>query len=40
MEKIHPKLPLGLLGAFIFKKLETDNSTIENEIQKLLNKIN
>ena len=33
-------LPKGILGAFIFKKNETDFDKIQHEIKELLNKIN
>ena len=32
--------PVGILGVFVFKKYQDDVSVIENEIKKILTKIN
>ncbi len=34
------QFPVGLVGAFVFKKPEEDILIIENEIENILNKIN
>lgn len=34
------QFPFGILGVFVFKKPEEDILKIENEIKKILNKIN
>lgn len=34
------EFPLGISGVFLFKKQQEDSSTIENEIQNILSKIN
>lgn len=34
------QFPVGFLGVFVFKKFEDDISIIEDEIKKILNKIN
>lgn len=34
------KFPVGITGAFIFRKPESDVSTLENEIKIILTKIN
>ncbi len=40
LEKHLKQFPLGTLGVFIFKKYQDDASIIENEIKKILSKIN
>ena len=40
LSKYMDQLPLGITGAFIFRKPETDTPTLENEIKGILNKIN
>lgn len=40
LKKYVNKFPAGLQGVFIFKKYQKDVSIIEDEITKLLNKIN
>ena len=40
LEKHIKAFPSGILGAFVFKKIEEDVSKIENEIKNILNKIN
>ena len=40
LEKHIKLFPLGIVGAFVFKKYEDDVSVIENEIKTILNKIN
>lgn len=40
LEKQINQFPIGILGVFIFKKYQDDISTIENEIETILNKIN
>lgn len=33
-------LPVNIIGVFVFKKKETDNLVIDNEIQNIFNKVN
>jgi len=40
LKKYIEQFPLGTLGVFIFKKPEEDILKIENEIKKILSKIN
>ena len=38
--KYFNKIPVGILGVFVFKKYQTDPQIIENEIKNILPKIN
>lgn len=40
LKKYIDQFPLGILGVFVFKKLEEDVSKIDNEIKNILIKIN
>ncbi len=40
LRKYIQDFPLGLIGVFIFKNKEIDSLTINNEIEKILHKIN
>ncbi len=40
IKQAHSSLPSGIIGAFIFKKEEKDLSLIQDEIRKILSKIN
>ncbi|MDO8659395.1 MAG: ribonuclease P protein component [Candidatus Parcubacteria bacterium] len=39
LAKYIDQFPLGLIGAFVFKKMEEDISIIENEIEKILHRL-
>lgn len=40
LEKYIHRFPLGITGVFVFKKYQEDILIIEDEIKKILNKIN
>lgn len=40
LEPYISQFPLGLTGAFVFKKLVSDTLIIQNEIKNILNKLN
>jgi ribonuclease P protein component len=40
LEKHINQFPLGIMGVFVFKKVEENVSKIEDEIKNILNKVN
>ena len=40
LKKYIDQFPLGLVGAFVFKKYQDDTLILENEIKNILNKLN